>query len=367
MRRTSIVILSYNTVDYLMACIESIRLFTPKNSYEIIVVENASKDGSAEWLKQQKDIRCIYNNENMGFPKGCNQGIEIATGDNILLLNSDVIVTPRWLEQLKTALYSSDDIGAVSCITNSASNWQGIKVEYNSIDEMLEFAEAYNHSNSAKWYSYYTLVGFCFLFRSSLVKEIGYLDEAFSPGNYEDDDYSFRIRKAGYRLFLCEDTFVHHYGSMSFVKKRTLEEEKEHAKKYNELLKKNKKYFCRKWNIKEDYKKSHIPIEQFHNVFGETDKVLFLGNCMAQTILLVSRLIPNTTITYLSDDKIEYELLNKDINITYTKNLFNDIKKIKEKYNVILVGNDLVKKYSVKKVLDILQKNTKTGKIMIQN
>ena len=83
---TSIIILTYNQIEYTKLCIESIRKFTPKNKYEIIIIDNNSSDGTVEWLKGQSDIKSVYNNKNLGFPKGCNQGIELATGENILLL-----------------------------------------------------------------------------------------------------------------------------------------------------------------------------------------------------------------------------------------------------------------------------------------
>lgn len=85
--KTSIVILTHNQLEYTKLCIESIRKYTKKNSYEMIVVDNASIDGTQEWLRQQEDILSIFNDVNLGFPKGCNQGIEVSSGDNILLLN----------------------------------------------------------------------------------------------------------------------------------------------------------------------------------------------------------------------------------------------------------------------------------------
>ena len=129
MNKTSIVILSYNTYNLTKSCIESIRKFTSAGSYEIIVIDNASQDASVAWLKRQKDIKLVCNKENKGFPGGCNQGMELAEeGNDILLLNSDTIVTPRWLENMQTALYSEPKVGAVSCITNSCSNWQQVEV-----------------------------------------------------------------------------------------------------------------------------------------------------------------------------------------------------------------------------------------------
>ena len=92
---TSIIILSYNTLTYTRWCLESIRRFTEPGTYEIIVVDNASTDGSRAFLRQQADVRLIESEVNLGFPKGCNVGMAAARGDALLLLNSDTIVTPR--------------------------------------------------------------------------------------------------------------------------------------------------------------------------------------------------------------------------------------------------------------------------------
>lgn len=197
-------------------CIDSIRQFTPSEIYEIIVVDNHSTDGTVEWLKTQKNIRTIFNKKNEGFPKGCNQGIKAARGDSVLLLNNDTVVSPNWLQNLRDCLFSSEDIGAVGAVTNSCSYYQAIPASYQNLDEMISFASDYNAKNPAKWEERLKLVGFCMLIKKQIFRSIGLLDERFTPGNYEDDDFSLRIRKAGYRLILCKDTFIHHFGSVSF-------------------------------------------------------------------------------------------------------------------------------------------------------
>lgn len=227
-------------MNYTKLCIESIIKYTKAESYEIIVVDNGSADGTREWLREQNVIK-INNSSNQGFTKACNQGIKISSGDNILLLNNDVIVTKNWLSNLLTALYSSSDIGAVGPLTNLCSNNQAIAIKYSSIEEMERFAENLNKSNSTLWQEKERLIGFCFLFKRQLIEEIGYLDEIFSPGNYEDDDYSLRIRLAGYRLLLCRDTFIHHFGSVSF---------KEDNEKLIKLREINKKKFEIKWKCR---------------------------------------------------------------------------------------------------------------------
>ncbi|MGG3799024.1 glycosyltransferase [Metabacillus fastidiosus] len=236
--KTSIIILTYNKLDYTKQCIESIRQYTNKDHYEIIVIDNNSTDGTIEWLKNQDDIKKIFNQENLGFPKGCNQGIGVATGDNILLLNNDVVVTQDWLTNLTTALYSSEDIGAVGPVTNSAAYYTALPVNYETLQEMHDFSREFNLSDSSKWEERLKLIGYCMLIRKEAVNKVGFLDERFTPGNFEDDDYSLRLRKAGYKLLICKDTFIHHYGSMSW---------KDNLQGYNELLSENEKKFHEKW------------------------------------------------------------------------------------------------------------------------
>lgn len=251
-RKTSIIILSCNTLELLQLCIASIHEYTEAGTYEIIVVDNASEDGSAEWLKEQKDLRCIYNEENLGFPKGCNQGLEIATGTELLLLNSDTVVTKSWLKNLRCALYSSPKVGAVSCVANCCAHNQQIAVSYENIDNMKDFAAGYNRSEPSLWEKRVTLVGFCFLFKHEVFEKIGFLDERFSPGNYEDDDYSLRILQAGYDLLLCRDTFIHHFGSATFKKRFSAQNAAEVVQCYNALLERNGKLFEEKWHVPRD-------------------------------------------------------------------------------------------------------------------
>ena len=251
--KTSIIILSCNTLELLQLCIASIHEYTEAGTYEIIVVDNASEDGSAEWLREQKDLRCIYNEENLGFPKGCNQGLEIATGTELLLLNSDTVVTKDWLKNLRRALCSSSKVGAVGCVTNYCSNNQRIEASYKNIEEMLAFAADYNKSDSVLWEKRTKLVGFCYLFKREVLEKIGFLDERFSPGNYEDDDFSLRILQAGYDLLLCRDTFIHHFGSASFEKKLKVQNEAEMRERYNATLMRNQAIFFEKWQVPEDY------------------------------------------------------------------------------------------------------------------
>ena len=242
--KTSIVILTYNKLDYTKQCIESIRQYTKSGTYEMIVVDNHSDDDTISWLSEQQDIVKILNTENVGFPKGCNQGIMASSGDSVLLLNNDTIVTHHWLENLESCLYSSENIGAVGPVTNSCSNLQTVQVSYTGTEQMQEFAKGFNVQNPLLWEERIRLIGFCLLIKRAVMNKIGLLDELFSPGNFEDDDYCLRMRKKGYRLILCRDTFIHHYGSVSFSADRD---------KYFLLLNFNKKKFEAKWGVSSIY------------------------------------------------------------------------------------------------------------------
>jgi len=251
---TSIVILSFNTVSLTKLCIDSIRKYTERGTYEIIVVDNASKDSSVEWLKKQSDIRLIKNDWNAGFSAGCNQGMELAEGSEILLLNSDTIVTPNWLANMRTALYSHADVGAVGCMTNYSINGQQMEGPYEDIDGLEKFAEGFNKSDSSKWQRKLLLIGFCFLIKREVYEKIGPMDEIFTPGNFEDDDYSLRIWQAGYEMLLCKDTYIHHFGNASFISGKSHAERYEKAEKYNELIARHAKIFRNKWTNIGNYK-----------------------------------------------------------------------------------------------------------------
>lgn len=235
--------MTFNNLECIKLCIDSIRKFTT-NPIEIIVIDNGSKDGTVQWLSDQNDILKIYNNDNLGFPKGCNQGIELASGDNIMLLNNDVIVTPNWLNNLLKALYSDVNIGAVGAVSNYCSYHQAVQANYNNIDEIYSFADKYNTSNEDMWEARIRLIAFCMLIKREIIDKIGLLDERFTPGNYEDDDYSYRILSAGYKLLLCKDTFVHHFGHVSF---------RDNQQSYLDLLKENEKKFEEKWGFNSFY------------------------------------------------------------------------------------------------------------------
>lgn len=212
-KKVAIVILSYNSYEMTQYCIESIRRNNLPSTYEIIVVDNASTDGIAEWLEQQEDIRLIRNSENRGFPYGCNQGIKAAHPEaDIMLLNNDTIVFPNSLFWLRMGLYENTRVGMTGSITNHAGNGQAITEQFDSIQEYEKFALNNNVFKDNSYELKIFLVGFAILIRREVLDAVGLLDVRFSPGQFEDDDLGLRICSAGWKNILCHNSFIYHFG-----------------------------------------------------------------------------------------------------------------------------------------------------------
>ena len=252
----SIVILSYNNRQLTQQCIESIRETTPASAREIVIVDNNSQDDSVEYLRQQDDIVLVENDFNAGFPGGCNIGIKASRKENdIFLLNNDTILCANSLYTLRMGLYERDNYGAAGCVTNNASNNQTIIEDNLAIDEYKEFGLKTNVCE--KKYEYkLMLIGFAILIKRKVLNIVGLLDEQFSPGNYEDDDYGLRVLKAGYQNVLVHNSFIIHLGGKSFIS----EERKQLM--FNNNMKLKKKY-----HIKSDFDSSYYLHSDFSYAF----------------------------------------------------------------------------------------------------
>ncbi|WP_245954808.1 glycosyltransferase family 2 protein [Paenibacillus flagellatus] len=212
---TSIVIPTYNQKDYLRQCVESIFAHTPE-PFELIVVDNGSEDGTADYLRSMGGkLRYRLNESNLGFAGAINQGLMMARGDTLVLLNNDTVVTANWLANLLACVRGNDRAGLVGPVTNYISGEQLIPTSYDTMEQMHEFARTHNVSNPAAWQQTGRLTGFCVMMRRDVFQRLGYWDEGFEVGNFEDDDYGLRTRLLGLDLIIAKDTFIHHHGSVS--------------------------------------------------------------------------------------------------------------------------------------------------------
>ena len=218
-RIVSIIILAFNQLKHTRACLESLAAHTTV-PHEIIVVDNGSTDGTPEFLKSwqaaHENCTVIRNESNRGFAGGNNQGLSIARGDFLVLLNNDTIVTHGWLEHLLEAFDRHPDMGIAGPVSNNVSGPQLVKAAYGNLQEMPGFAEEWTRNHRGQSLEVARAVGFCLAARREVISAIGGLDERFGSGNFEDDDFCIRARLAGFRIRIAQDAFVHHAGSQTF-------------------------------------------------------------------------------------------------------------------------------------------------------
>ena len=269
---SSIIILTFNQLEYTKKCVKSICKYTPE-THEIIFVDNGSTDGTVKWLKrliqENKNYKLIENKKNLGFSKGSNQGIEASQGEFILLLNNDVVVAEGWLSGLLDCLQHTPDAGIVGPMTNKISGPQQINDNsYLSVNFIDKYAEQFRGQYHHRRIPLRRIVGFCMLFKRTLVEQIGMLDETFGTGNFEDDDFCLRAALAGYRNYIAGDVFVHHYGSRSFIGNKI---------NYGASISDNRKIIEKKWALSllnpEGKKLAVLKITELANDFYQQGRV----------------------------------------------------------------------------------------------
>jgi GT2 family glycosyltransferase/predicted O-methyltransferase YrrM/predicted Zn-dependent protease len=218
----SLVILCCDELAATRVCLESVLRHT-RPSYELVLVDNGSSDGTAEYLAEIQRrpgplrVEVIRNAENLGFPKGANQGIAAARGEYAVLLNNDTAVTPGWLDGLVGwALVEGPPVGLVGPVSNYAPAPQHQPAGYGDLSGLDAFATAHRARHAGQALRVERLTGFCLLIRREVLARVGALDEGYGAGFFEDDDLCVRAREAGYRLLVARDVYVHHEGSRTF-------------------------------------------------------------------------------------------------------------------------------------------------------
>lgn len=225
----SIVIPSWNTRDLLRVCLRTIaEADTPE--HEIIVVDNASADGSADMVAAEfPDVRLIREDTNTGFARGCNIGIAAATGRFVLIHNADTEVYPDSIRLMLDFLRANPAYGAAAPrLVNADGSTQGGCMAFpgwwtplffgtplerwfpNSPELKRYFLRAFDHESDC---DVDQPPAACFLVRHDVLREVGAFDEQFWLF-FNDVDLSLRLSKAGYRTrFVADARVMHHVGA----------------------------------------------------------------------------------------------------------------------------------------------------------
>lgn len=238
----SIIIVNYNVKEFLQNLLVSIRRSIDGLSSEIIVIDNASDDGSVEIIKEKfPDVRLIANRENVGFGAANNQGLEASCGKYILLLNPDTIVQEDTFTKLIRFFETKPDAGLVGCkILNSDGTLQlacrrGFPGPWTSFCKVTGLSKLFPKSRIfAKYnltyldenqtYEVDAISGAFMMMRRELYEKIGGFDSQFFMYG-EDLDLCYRSQKAGFRNYYYHDTQIIHYKGES-TKRSSLDETK---------------------------------------------------------------------------------------------------------------------------------------------
>ncbi len=228
----SIIIVNWNTKEYLLRCLESVFRSGKKKSWEVIVVDNGSQDGSAKEVnKFFPDIRLIANEENRGFAKATNQGIKHSSGRYLLLLNPDTEVRENSIERLVAFMDAHPDTGI-----NGAQLLNRDGSRQNSIANFPSLATELLNKSLLRWVfpkkfpgkervypgpiEVDSVIGACMLTRREAIERVGILDEDYFLF-FEETDWCYRMKKAGWKVFhVPQSEIVHVQGRGAETRKR---------------------------------------------------------------------------------------------------------------------------------------------------
>ena len=232
-------------------CLESIWQHT-KTNYEVIVINNGSKDATNEYLHQVPCIKAIHNKTNLGFAQAVNQGICIAQGDYIIIINNDCVVSDEWEQRLVRA-GEIEDVGVVGVMSNFVSYPQLLRLHIDSLNDIPHIAKQISEKYHESLIYTNRVVGLCMLIKKELTDKIGGLDPRFGLGTFEDDDFCLRSVLAGYKNVIAQDVFIYHFGSMTFKGKKNMKKN---------LMRENWQKFKEKWSLPLDLplgQKDYLP------------------------------------------------------------------------------------------------------------
>ena len=212
----TIIIVSFNTREILFRCLESIKQHTQEISYEVIVVDNASEDGTAQaTIERFPEVTVIANDDNRGFSAANNQGIAVSKGRKIALLNPDTLLTENSFQKIFRYLQEHSEFSILgSGIVDENNQPCPIRLwEDTPQDAAWKILGLYNPSKELQrmgdMQEALVISGCCFVIRRELFEEIGLLDENYFLYN-EEDDFCRRARQHGKRICFFPETSIQH-------------------------------------------------------------------------------------------------------------------------------------------------------------
>ena len=208
----SIVVQAFGRADKTKTCIECILKYTGPG-YKLYILDNGTPDDSIIDLYNEIEYE---NKELIKFTKNItgvfavNKVLHLLATKYIAWINNDIVVTTNWLDNMLTCMNSDDRIGMIVPVSANTSNFQGEDLGgFSNFTEMQRKAALFNKSDPRKWEERIRLIPTATLYRREIFDVVGLYDSGFMH-DFGDDDFTFRVRRAGYKLIVCGDTYVHH-------------------------------------------------------------------------------------------------------------------------------------------------------------
>ena len=225
MSQYSVVVPVFNNFEVARECVINVLRNTPANT-PILVIDDASTDGlfSDYIINATNRLTLIRNNSNLGFVKSCNTAFEFTIPSDVILVNSDVMVTKNWSERLHKDAYRFEHIATVTAMADRggiASVKFGDKnLEGSDLAEIEKLSEYLCSLEKLPPAIIPVGVGHCMYIKRQVLSTIGYFSEEFSPGYGEEVDFSIRAANAGYIHTLSDSVIVLHMEGLSFGSRR---------------------------------------------------------------------------------------------------------------------------------------------------
>lgn len=218
----SVVTVSWNTRELLGNCLVSVRKWARSLSTEHIVVDNASSDGSAEMVRRlYSNVHLIANDDNVGYTKGCNQGLAVAQGRYVLFLNPDAELTEGCLQRLVDFMDANPDVGACSPHLDPAGEdvpagvFPSLRLRLLPVQTnwRIEVERIRGRYRSGECFDVDWLIGACLFMRREALEQIGPMEERLFMW-YDDADLGIRLKRAGWRRVVVNGAVcLHHHGA----------------------------------------------------------------------------------------------------------------------------------------------------------
>ncbi|MBE6033259.1 MAG: glycosyltransferase [Clostridiales bacterium] len=283
--QVSIVVTCFNRIEKSKRCIDSIIKYTKDINYELILIDNGSSDDTYEYLQSVpvKNKKIIKVTKNIGAGTALMEIYRIYQGEYLVSVPNDIVVTKNWLVNIIKCYISDEKVGFAVPISTNVSNLQQVNTIFDNYEQIEQFGEKNNISDPKRWKERLRLINTIWILKREIIDLVGSFDYGFFH-DFNEDDFCIRVRRAGYKLMLCEDSFIHHDHDFRNMEDKNPEE----YRKSLEIGRKNYKdkyYGLDAWEDVNNYEINLINMLTIKQKIDSTPSILGVDTRMGTPIL----------------------------------------------------------------------------------